>query len=170
MAELTRHLGDPRRTVRQATLLALLALGREGQSRLYEEFLKTEDKGLRHQILEELDRAGLLPNLLQNLDGSAGKMETRVVELIVSMGATRYLQAALIKIYGHHLLEVLFEKLEGHSPQKIDAWLGVCAALKAFRGRRVRPIAAKLLWPHERISPWICGERISTTPSFSSIF
>ena len=133
VAELTCLLGDPRRTVRQATLLALLALGSEGQSRLYEEFLKTEDEGLRDQILEELDRAGLLANLLQNLDGSAGKLETRVVELIVSMGATSYLQAALTNIYGRHLLEVLFEELEDHSPQKIDAWLGICAALKASR-------------------------------------
>jgi len=131
LAELPRLLADPQRAVRQATLRALLALGREGLSRLYEEFLKTEDKGLRDQILEELDRAGLLPNLLQNLDGSAGNRETRVVELIVSMGATSYLQATLTNIYGHHLLKILFEKLEDNSPQKIDAWLGVCAALKA---------------------------------------
>jgi hypothetical protein len=147
LAELTRLLGDPRRTARQATLRGLLALGREGQSRLYEEFLKTEDRGIRDQILEELDRAGLLQNLLQNLDGSAGKLETRVVEVIVSMGATRYLQAALTNIYGHHLLKVLFEKLEDHSPQKIDAWLGVCAALKASRqadpaNRGQAPVAA----------------------------
>jgi hypothetical protein len=133
LAELPRLLSDPQRTVRQTVLRALLALGREGLSKLYEEFLKTEDKGLRDQILEELDRAGLLPNLLQNLDGSAGKLETRVVELIVSMGATSYLQAALTNIYGHQLLKVLFEKLEDDSPQKIDAWLGVCAALKASR-------------------------------------
>jgi HEAT repeat protein len=147
LAELTRLLGDPRRTVRQATLLALLALGREGQSKLYEEFLKTEDRVLRDQILEELDRAGLLQNLLQNLDGSAGKLETRVVEKIVSIGATGYLQAALTNIYGHHLLKVLFEKLEDRSLQKIDVWLGVCAALKASRqtdpaNRGQTPLAA----------------------------
>jgi hypothetical protein len=147
LAELTRHLGDPRRTVRQATLLALLALGREGQSKLYEEFLKTQDRFLRDQILEELDRAGLLQNLLQNLDGKAGSLETRVVEKIVSMGATRCLRAALTNIYGHHLLKVLFEKLEDHSLQKIDVWLGVCAALKASRqtdpaNRDQAPLAA----------------------------
>ncbi len=147
LAELTRLLADPRRTVRQATLLAILALGREGQSRLYEEFLKTEDKSLRDQILEELDRAGLLSSLLQNLDGSAGNLETRVVKRIVSMGATRYLEAALTNLYGHHLLEVLFEKLEDHSPQKIDAWLEICAALKASRqtgpaDRGQAPVAA----------------------------
>ncbi len=147
LAELTRLLGDPRRTVRQATVLAILALGREGQSRLYEEFLKTEDRGLRDQILEELDRAGLLSSLLQNLDGSAGNLETRVVKRIVSMGATRYLEAALTNLYGHHLLEVLFEKLEDHSPQKIDAWLEICAALKASRqtgpaDRGQAPVAA----------------------------
>ena len=133
LADLPRLLADPLRTVRQAALRAFLAHGRDGQSKLYEQFLKTEDKALRVQILEELDRAGLLPNLLQHVDGNSGTLETRVVELIVSMGASRYLQAALTNIYGQQLLKVLFEKLEDHSPQKIDAWLGVFAALKAFR-------------------------------------
>ena len=133
LAELPHLFADPQRTVRQAALRALLAHGQEGLCKLYEQFLKTEDKALRDQILEELDRAGLLPNLLQNLEGNSGSLERRMVELIVSMGATRYLQAALTSIYGHQLLQVLFEKLERHSPQKIDAWLGVCAALKASR-------------------------------------
>jgi hypothetical protein len=70
---------------------------------------------------------------LQRVDGNSGTLERRVVELIVSMGATRYLQAALTNVYGHQLLQVLFAKLEDHSPHKIDAWLGVCDALKAFR-------------------------------------
>jgi hypothetical protein len=133
LAELPRLLADPERAVRQAALRAFLAHGREGRSKLYEQFLKTEDKALRVQILEELDRAGLLPNLLQRVDGNSGTLERRVVELIVSMGATRYLQAALTNVYGHQLLQVLFAKLEDHSPHKIDAWLGVCDALKAFR-------------------------------------
>ena len=133
LAELPRLLADPERAVRQGALRAFLAHGREGQSKLYQQFLKTEDKALRVQILEELDRAGLLPNLLQRLDGNSGTLERRVVELIVSMGATGYLQAALTNVYGHQLLQVLFAKLEDHSPQKIDAWLGVCDALKAIQ-------------------------------------
>jgi len=133
LAELPLLLADPQRTVRQAALRALLAHGREGLSKLYEQFLQTDDKALRNQILEELDRAGLLPNLLQHLDGNSGTLERQVVELIVSTGATRYLEAALTNVYGHQLFQVLFAKLEDHSEQKIDAWLGVCAALKAFR-------------------------------------
>jgi len=133
LAELPRLLADPQRTVRQAAMRTLLALGPEGRIKLYEQLLRTEDKALKDQILEELDRAGVLPNLLQNLDGEPGSLERRVVELIVTMGATRYLEAALTSIYGHQLLQVLFAKLEDHSPQKIDAWLGVCAALKASR-------------------------------------
>jgi HEAT repeat protein len=132
LSELPLLLADPERTVRQAALRAFLAHGREGLSKLYEQFLKTEDKALRVQILDELDRAALLPNLLQHVDGNSGTLERRVVELIVSMGATRYLQAALTNIYGQQLLKVLFEILEDHSPEKIDAWLGVCATLKAF--------------------------------------
>jgi len=131
--ELPRLPADPQRNPRQAALRALVAQGTEGLPRLCEQFLKTDDKALRDQILEELNRAGLLQSLLQNLDGDPASLERRMVELIVSSGATRYLQAALTNIYGHQVLQVLFEKLEDHSRQKIDAWLGVCAALKAAR-------------------------------------
>ena len=132
-AEIQRLLGDPRPVVRHAALRALLAHGREGVHKLYEYFLKTEDKALRDLILEELDRSGLLLNLLQNLDDKPENLETRVLEQIVSMGATHYLQGALTYIYGGRLLQVLFEKLEDKSPHKLDAWLGICTALKAFR-------------------------------------
>jgi hypothetical protein len=54
-----------------------------------------------------------------------------VVQRLVSVGATRYLHAALTNSSGHQLLQSLFEKLEDHSPPKIEAWLGLCAALKA---------------------------------------
>jgi HEAT repeat protein len=131
MGEIQRLLSDPQRTVRQAALRALLAHGHGGVSKLYEHFLTTEDKTLRDQIIEELDHTGLFLNLLQNLGDSPGNLETQVVERIVSMGATRYLQAALTNISGRQLLQGLFEKLEDHTPQKIDAWLGLCAALKA---------------------------------------
>jgi HEAT repeat protein len=126
-------LTDAQRTVRQAALRALLACGREGVSRLYEQFLKTEDKGLRNEIVEELEHAGLLLSLLQNLGDSPGNLETKVVQQLVSMGATRHLQEALTNTSGRHLLESLLEKLETHSPPKIDAWLELCAGLKAPR-------------------------------------
>ena len=131
VAEIHRFLTDPQRTVRQAALRALLAYGREGVSKLYEHFLETEDKTLRDQIIEEFDRSGLLLSLLQNLGDSPGNLETRVVERLVSVGATRYLHAALTNGSGRQLVQILFEKLEDHSPPKIDAWLGLCAALKA---------------------------------------
>jgi HEAT repeat protein len=132
-AEIQRFLTDPQPTVRQAALRTLLACGREGVSKLYEQFLKTEDKGLRDEIVKELEHSGLLLSLLQNLGDSPGNLETRVVQQLVSMGATRHLQAVLANTSGRHLLEGLLEKLEDHSPPKIDAWLGLCAALKAPR-------------------------------------
>jgi HEAT repeat protein len=139
VAEIQRFLTDPQRAVRQAAIRALLSYGREGVAKLYEQFLKTEDKTLRDQFIEDLAHAGLLLDLLQNFGDSSANLETRVVQRLVSVGATRYLRAALTNSSGRQLLQSLFEKLEDHSPPKIDAWLGLCAALKA--DRRLEPNA-----------------------------
>jgi HEAT repeat protein len=133
MAEVQGFLTDPHRTVRQAALRALLAYGREGVSRLYENFLEAEDEILREQIIEELEHSGLVLSLLRNFGDSPSNLETRVVERLVSMGATRYLHAALTNSSGRQFLRILFEKLEEHGKPKIEAWLGLCAALGVAR-------------------------------------
>ena len=133
MAEVQGFLTDPHRMVRQAALRALLAYGREGVSKLYEHFLETEDETLREQILEELEHSGLVLSLLQNYGESPGNLETRVVERLVTMGATRYLHAALSNSSGRQLLQILFEKLGERREPKIEAWVRLCAALDAAR-------------------------------------
>ena len=131
VAEIQRFLTDPQRAVRQAAIRALLSYGPEGVGKLYEQFLKTEDEPLRDQFIEDLAHSGLLLDLLQNFGNSPTNLETLVVQRIVSVGATRYLRAALTNNSGLQLLQNLFEKLEDHSPRKIEAWLGLCVALKA---------------------------------------
>jgi HEAT repeat protein len=133
LGEVQRFLTDPNRMVRQAALRALLAYGCEGVSRLYEHFLATENKALRQEIIEELERSGLVLSLLQNYGDSPGNLETRVVEQFVTMGATRNLHAALSNSSGRQLLQILFEKPGEHSESKIEAWVKLCAALDAAR-------------------------------------
>ncbi len=133
MAEVQGFLTDPHRMVREAALRALLAYGREGVSKLYEHFLETEDETLRVQILEELEHSGLVLSLLQNYGESPSNLETRVVERLVSMGATRYLHAALSNSSGRQLLQILFEKIGERREPKIEAWVRLCAALDAAR-------------------------------------
>jgi HEAT repeat protein len=133
IAEVQGVLTDPHPMVRQAALRALLAYGREGVAKLCERFLETEDETLREQIIEELEHSGLVLSLLQNFGDRPDNLETRVVEQLVSMGATRYLHAALTNRAGRHFLRILFEKLEELSEPKIEAWLGLCAALGAAR-------------------------------------
>ncbi len=133
MAEVQGFLTDPHGLVRQAALRALLAYGREGVSKLYEHFLATEDEALREQILEELARSGLILSLLENYGESPGNLETRVVERLLAMGATRYLHAALSNSSGRQLLQILFEKLGERREPKIEAWVRLCAALDAAR-------------------------------------
>jgi HEAT repeat protein len=134
MAEVQGFLSDPHRMVRQAALRALLAYGREGVAKLYELFLETENATLREQILEEFEHSGLVLSLLQNYGDSPGNLETRVVERLVTLGATRYLHAALSNSSGRQLLQILFEKPGEHSEPKIEAWVRLCAALEAARG------------------------------------
>jgi len=133
LPEVQGFLTDPHRMVRQAALRALLAYGREGVSKLYEQFLETKDETLREQILEELEHSGLILSLLQNYGESPGNLETRVVERLVTMGATRYLHAALSNSSGRQLLQILFEKLGERREPKIEAWVRLCAALDAAR-------------------------------------
>jgi HEAT repeat protein len=133
MAEVEGFLTDPHEMVGQAALRALLAYGREGVSKVYEHFLETEDETLREQIIEELEHSGLVLSLLENFGDSPTNLETRVVERLVSMGATRYLHAALTNSSGRQFLRILFEKLEEHSEPKIEAWLGLCAAFEEAR-------------------------------------
>jgi HEAT repeat protein len=133
MAEVQGFLTDPHRMVRQAALRALLAYGREGVSKLYEQFLETKDETLRGQILEELEHSGLILSLLQNYGESPGNLETRVVERLVTMGATCYLHSALSNSSARQLLQILFEKLGERREPKIEAWVRLCAALDAAR-------------------------------------
>jgi HEAT repeat protein len=133
MAEVQGFLTDPHRMVRQAALRALLAHGREGVSKIYEHFLETEDETLREQIIEELEHSGLILSLLENYGESPGNLETRVVERLVTMGATRSLHAALSNSSGRQLLQILFEKLGERREPKIEAWVRLCAALDAAR-------------------------------------
>jgi HEAT repeat protein len=133
ITEVQRFLTDSHRMVRQAALRLLLAYGREGVSKLYEHFLTTEDETLRKEIIEELERSGLVLNLLQNYGDSPGNLETRVVEQFVTMGATRNLHAVLSNSSGRQVLQILFEKLGEHSKPKIEAWVKLCAALDAAR-------------------------------------
>jgi len=55
------------------------------------------------------------------------------VERLVTMGATRYLHAALSNSSGRQLLQMLFEKLGERREPKIEAWVRLCAALDAAR-------------------------------------
>lgn len=139
LGEFQDFLTDPHRTVRQAALRAIIAYGHEGVSKVYEHFLKTEDKTLRDQLIEEFDRSGLLLSLLQNLGNSPDSLETRVVERLISVGAAHCLQAALTNSSGRELLQVLVEKFEDHCPPKIDAWLELCAAFDAARQSDLLP-------------------------------
>ncbi|MGD0697528.1 MAG: HEAT repeat domain-containing protein [Terriglobia bacterium] len=73
-AVIARRLTDSRWRVREAAARSLVALGSEGLHFLFRQFLVSGDKYSQEQIAEEIQRAGLLPQLLgESLDGVGGK-------------------------------------------------------------------------------------------------
>jgi len=99
LTETDRCLSDPHWLVRQTTAKTLCLLGAPGLTEIFEHFLRTQDRSVRDQIAEELQRAGLIPIALRRYDSHALGREARLleqlVEQLVQMGKTRYLMEVL---------------------------------------------------------------------------
>jgi HEAT repeat protein len=119
--EIQTLLHDPHRMVRQAAVRALLARGPEGVSKLYEQFLETNDEALMEQILEGLEDSGLAESLLENFGSAPESVETRVVERLVVLRASRHFQAEVGGGAGRPLLRVLLEKSTGPREPTVEA-------------------------------------------------
>jgi len=80
-------LRDAHSLVRDAAIHALIALGHRGTQHLYEHFLTTEDPVLRAQIVEAIERTGLLTSLVEGYSGGARGIEALMVEELASAAA-----------------------------------------------------------------------------------
>ena len=92
---ISAHLTDSEWHVREAAAQALCTHGRAGVHRLLEHFATTEDRYSQEQIAEQISRAGVLPALLENLDGPDCESERRFVERMVRIGKGEVLLAAI---------------------------------------------------------------------------
>ena len=95
LTETARCLSDPHWLVRQTTAKTLCLLGAPGLIEIFEHFLRTQDRSVRDQIAEELQRAGLIPIALRRYESHALGREARLLEQLVQMGKTRYLMEVL---------------------------------------------------------------------------
>jgi HEAT repeat protein len=107
----TEHLTDANWRVREAAVRTLLSFGLAGAERLREHFLTTQDPYSLEQIVEELQRHGLLPLLLGDSGQDGDARKTRVIERLVRMGKNSSLLTVLESATDHRPYEPLLEGL-----------------------------------------------------------
>jgi hypothetical protein len=80
-------LRDPHWRVREAAMQTLISLGRRGRRHLYEHFLISQDQVTREQIVEMIERSGLMATLVKEYGEGAGGVEALIVEQFASEAA-----------------------------------------------------------------------------------
>ncbi len=95
--DLARLLNDPKWRVREAAAQSLRALGKEGISELYRQFVTTQDRYASEQITDEIQRSGAIEDLAASLISSNEYLPLAegVCRKMVKMGKTSLLLNAM---------------------------------------------------------------------------
>jgi hypothetical protein len=93
--DIRARLRDSHWRVREAAILTLLSLGRPGKRQLYESFLTSPDPAFRAQIVEVLERTGLISALVAEYSTGNNGLHALVVEQLASEAAPRGLAGSL---------------------------------------------------------------------------
>jgi HEAT repeat protein len=80
-------LRDPHWRVREAAMQTLISLGRRARRHLYEHFLISQDQVTREQIVEMIERSGLMATLVKEYGEGAGGVEALIVEQFATEAA-----------------------------------------------------------------------------------
>lgn len=96
--DLLERVNDARWRVREAAVRALAALGSAGANRLYREFLASMDQYSSEQITDEVQRTGLMRDLLAALaaGGADAELAAGFCRKMATMGKTSLLVNALL--------------------------------------------------------------------------
>lgn len=122
-AEIARRLTDPNWLVREAAAKALLIFGQLGLKQLYENFLSSPDRYSREQIADEMQRSGLIPNLLTQYRDAADGREARVIDQLAQMGKTSYMLALLVSAPDRDLRKKFLQDFGSHPDAQIQKWV-----------------------------------------------
>lgn len=85
--EVRECLRDPHARVRETAMQTLIALGRKGTREIYEHFLTSQDSATCKQILEVIERTGLMSSLVEGYSAGAQGVDALVVEHLASQTA-----------------------------------------------------------------------------------
>lgn len=93
IGDLTRRLTDPKWRVREAAVKTLATFGKAGRQQLATYFLDTTDQYASEQIVEEMQRSGIIGEMLPALSGENGEftLTRNVCAKMVTMGKTSLL-------------------------------------------------------------------------------
>jgi HEAT repeat protein len=116
-------LTDPHWMVREAAARALLVFGRGGVDQLTEHFLATNDRYSREQIADEMQRAGLIPAVLDQFAATADSRAGQVLDFLTSMGKTSYLVTYLSRSADHTLQRKFIESFGQRPDPQIRVWV-----------------------------------------------
>ncbi len=117
-------LTDPNWRVREAAVRTLRGFGPAGLDLLTAHFLATRDRYSREQIADELQRAGLIPKLLDRCAETGNGRETAVLSHLAEMGKTSYMISVLESGEGNGHLRKKFLQAFGQDPDpQIHRWV-----------------------------------------------
>ena len=122
-AALVERLTDANWRVREAAARALLKLGPPGVDKLLEHLVSTQDRYSREQIIEEIERAGLLRTLLAHYAERAGSRERQAIEQFVNASKTSGLLAVLENGAGPEARDRFIKDFGRHADPQIRAWV-----------------------------------------------
>jgi hypothetical protein len=95
--EIRQSLSDPNWRVREASVATLRTFGAAGFNQLIEHFISTEDTYSREQVADELQRGGLIPDVLRRYGEDGDWRAAQVLDQMVRMGKTAYVLGFLSK-------------------------------------------------------------------------
>ncbi|MBI2683553.1 MAG: HEAT repeat domain-containing protein [Acidobacteriales bacterium] len=113
--DVVARMTDVRWRVREAAVVTLAALGPRGREEMYRYFADCSDRFACEQITEELQRKGLIPDLVANVaqGGGVSLLAQAVIRKVVSLGKTSLLLGQMMRVESPEARLFLMDTLFG---------------------------------------------------------
>jgi len=116
--DIRARLRDSHWRVREAAILTLLSFGRPGKRQLYEAFLTSTDPFACAQIVEVLERTGLISTLMEEYGNGSKGLHALVVEQLASEAAPRGLAGSL-RTLSPEIRRKFLERFLAHAESRV---------------------------------------------------
>ncbi len=124
---LAERIGDSNWLVREAAVRSLMKMGQLGTEQIVRTFLTTQDKYASEQISEELQRSGVLIELLASITSSEADTVTRVIRRMLALNKSTMLISYLMSPLPSSQRLALLQELSASSAPDCRKALQICA-------------------------------------------